>query len=131
MTMHSYPINSAQAAGRILALTIIADGNFAPNELEALHRSGIFQYVELDEPQFRQIVRQLCEDLHASATHGIARLDHGLIDSMLDEIVDSDLRRKLLQVMWRIADADGCLSDSEAVLLSRASATWQAENYFR
>jgi hypothetical protein len=47
-----------------------------------------------------------------------------LIDPLLGEIVDSDLRRKLLQAMWRIADADGWLSDGEAVMCSRAAVAW-------
>lgn len=129
--MRAYPLNSAEAAGRILALTIISDGNFALEELESLCRSRVFESLGLDEAQFRQIVQDLCDDLNATARHGIARLEPGLLDALLGEITDSGLRRTLLHAMCRIADADGWFSDGEAGLLGRASVTWQAENHFR
>lgn len=129
--MRTYPTNSARAAGRILALTIISDGNVAPDELEAMYRSRILQHVSLDEIEFRDVLHELCNDLLASTQHGIVNLEPGLIDRLLQEIEAGDLRRKLLQAMWKIADADDWLSDGEAVLLSRASITWAAETNFR
>ncbi len=129
--MRTYPINSSHAAGRILALTLISDGNLAPEELETLGRSRILDYVSLDELQFRQVLEDLCNDLVATSRHGIAQLEPSLIDALLDEIADAELRRKLLQVMWKIADADDWLSQGEAVLLSRATVAWQAETNFR
>lgn len=129
--MRTYPTNSARAAGRILALTIISDGNVAPDELEAMYRSRILQHVSLDEIEFRDVLHELCNDLLATTMHGIVNLEPGLIDRLLQEIEAGDLRRKLLQAMWKIADADDWLSDGEAVLLSRASITWAAETNFR
>lgn len=129
--MRTYPIDSARAAGRILALTIISDGNVAPDELEALYRSRILQYVSLDALEFREVMHELCNDLLATTRHGIVNLEPGLIDGLLQEIQAGDLRRKLLLAMWKIADADDWLSDGEAVLLSRASITWAAETNFR
>ena len=51
--------------------------------------------------------------------------------SLLEEITDPDLRRKLLQTMWKIADADDWLADGEAVLLARAGTAWSSETNFR
>lgn len=129
--MRIYPTNSARAAGRILALTIICDGNVAPDELEAMYRSRILHYVSLGELEFREVLHELCDDLLATTRHGIVNLEPDLIDRLLQEIEDGDLRRKLLQAMWKIADADDWLSDGEAVLLSRASTAWAAETHFR
>jgi uncharacterized tellurite resistance protein B-like protein len=125
--MRSYPINSPHAAGRILALALISDGNLVPDELETMCRSRILQYVNLDELEFRQVLQDLCNDLMATSRHGIAKLEPSFIDSLLQEIEDGELRRKLLQAMWRIADADDWLSHGEAVLLSRATVAWTAE----
>ena len=61
---------------------------------------------------------------------GVAQLDSALIDELLLEIEQPDLRRQLLQAMWNIADADGWLADGEAVLLARASVMWGAETGF-
>ena len=128
--MRAYQTNSPQAAGRILALAMVVDGNLTPSELRALDRSKILPYIELDVAGFEQLLQDLCDDMLQTVVHGAVQLDHGLIDSLLDEIREPDLRRHLLQAMWAIADADGWLADAEAVLLARASAVWSAETNF-
>jgi uncharacterized tellurite resistance protein B-like protein len=129
--MRSYPINSSHAVGRILALALISDGNLAPDEWDTMFRSRILQHISLDELEFRQVLQDLCNDLMATSRHGFAKLDSSLIDSLLQEVEDGELRRKVLQAMWRIADADDWLSHGEALLLSRATITWSAETNFR
>ncbi len=128
--MRSYAINSPHAAGRILALTMVVDGNLSHSELVALDRTRILKYVTLDHDAFQQLLQELCDDLLTGAVHGVVQLDPGLIDELLLEIAHPDLRRQLLQAMWNIADADGWLADGEAVLLSRASVVWGAETGF-
>lgn len=128
--MRAYAINSPQAAGRLMALTIISDGNVAPAELAAMHRSRILDHVELGEAEFDQVLHDLCNDLLTTTRHGVVQIDPELIDQMLLEIAHPDLRRKLLQAMWKIADADDWLADAEAVLLNRASQAWGAETNF-
>lgn len=129
--MRTYEMNSKQAAGRLLALTMVVDGNLAPSELMALDSSRIFRHVALDAGTFQQLLQELCDDLLTGASHGLVQLDPKLIDQLLTEIDDPALRRQLLQAMWQIADADGWLADGEAILLSRASAQWGAETGFR
>ncbi len=128
--MRAYAINSPHAAGRILALTIISDGNVAPAEMAAMHRSRILEHVELGETEFDQVLHDLCNDLLTTTRHGVVQIDPELIDQMLLEISHPELRRKLLQAMWKIADADDWLASAEAVLLSRASQAWGAETNF-
>ncbi|MBC7684231.1 MAG: TerB family tellurite resistance protein [Bdellovibrionales bacterium] len=129
--MRHYANNSPHAAGRLLALTMVVDGNLAESELSALHRSRILKYVELDQPTFQELLHELCEDLlTCSVRAGQLQLDPGIIDGLLREIDNPDLRRRLLQAMWSIADADGWLADGEAVLLARASVVWAAETHF-
>jgi uncharacterized tellurite resistance protein B-like protein len=129
-TMRSYITNSAQAAGRVLALTMVVDGNLAHSELVALDRTRILKYVEIDHHAFQQLLQELCDDLLTGAVHGVVQLDNRLMDDILLEIEDPELRRQLLQAMWNIADADGFLADGEAVLLTRASIIWGAETGF-
>ncbi|SHH67083.1 TerB family tellurite resistance protein [Massilia sp. CF038] len=128
--MRNYPIDSAQAAGRLLALSMVVDGNLAHSELTALSRSRILQYIDLEQDAFQQLLQELCDDLLTSATYGMVQVERTAIDAMLGEIVQPDLRRRLLQAMWNIADADGWLADGEAVLLGRASSLWSAESNF-
>ncbi len=129
--MRAYEINSKQAAGRLLALTMVVDGNLAPSELLALDKSRILSHVALDPSSFQQLLQELCDDLLTGASHGLVQLNPALIDQLLLEIDQPDLRRQLLRAMWQIADADGWLADGEAVLLARASSQWGAENGFR
>ncbi|MEJ7807636.1 MAG: TerB family tellurite resistance protein [Telluria sp.] len=129
--MRTYSVDSPHAAGRILALTMIVDGNLAGAELAAMDRSKILEHIDLDHAVFQCLLQDLCDDLLTSTSHATVRLDNMLIDSLLSEIVDPDLRRSLLCAMWSIADADGWLADAEAVLLTRASHAWSAETNFR
>jgi len=128
--MRSYSIDSPQAAGRILALMIIVDGNVAASELAALERSKILDQIGLDLAGFQRLLQDLCEDLHTSTLHGALQLDTALINDFLGEIADPHLRRSLLRAMWIISDADGWLADAEARLLTRASNVWSAETSF-
>ena len=129
--MRAYAKDSPQAAGRILALMMIVDGNLASSELQALDRSKILDHIDLDAADFQRLLQDLCDDMLTSTVHGAIQLDNAVIDSLLQEIVEPDLRRKLMHAMWKIADADGWLADGEAVLLSRASTAWSAETNFR
>lgn len=128
--MRHYATNSPHAAGRLLALTMVVDGNVDPTELAALDHARILSQVELDHAAFHDLLQALCEDLVAGASHGVVQLDTPLLDHLLHEIADPKLRRKLLLAMWKIADADGWLADGEAILLARAGVIWGAENGF-
>ena len=128
--MRSYPENSPRAAGRLLALTMISDGHVDLSEIGAVYRSRILEHIGLDDDAFDAVLHELCDDLLATAHHGTIQIDETLIDALLDEIGDPELRRNLLRTMWRLADADGWLADSEAVVLNRAAIRWGAETGF-
>lgn len=129
--MRHYTPNSASAAGRILALAMVVDGQMAASELRALERSRLLEHIDIDLDTFHDLVQDLCYDLLSSSVkHDNVELDPATIDALLDDITDSDLRRELLRGMWNIADADGVLADGEAKLLARACALWAAESRF-
>lgn len=129
--MRHYETDSASAAGRIVALCMVVDGNMAPSELQALQRSRLLEYIDIDIDTFHDLVNELCQDLLSTAVkHEHVVLDEATIDVLLDEIRDPALRRELLRAMWHIADADGVLADAEAKLLSRACRVWSAESRF-
>lgn len=129
--MRHYETDSASAAGRIVALCMVVDGNMAPSELQALQRSRLLDYIDISVDEFHALVTELCEDmLRTSVQHEHVVLDEATIDALLDEIRAPALRRELLRAMWKIADADGVLADAEAKLLSRACSVWAAESRF-
>lgn len=128
--MRSYPKNSPRAAGRLLALTMIVDGNVAPSELKAIYRSRILEHIDLDDDEFDAVLHELCNDLLATARHDTVEVDTDTIDAFLDDVDSPELRRNLLRAMWKLADADGWLADSEAIVLNRAAVRWGAETGF-
>lgn len=129
--MRHYETDSASAAGRLVALCMVVDGNMAPSELQALQRSRLLEYIDIDIDSFHDLVGELCQDmLTSSVKHEHVVLDEETIDALLGEIHDPALRRQLLRAMWSIADADGVLADAEAKLLARACVVWSAESHF-
>ncbi|MFC0170553.1 TerB family tellurite resistance protein [Pseudoduganella danionis] len=129
--MRHYETDSASAAGRILALCMVVDGNLAPAELRALQRTRLLEFIDIDIDTFHDLLSDLCHDmLSTSVKHEHVVLDIATIDALLGEIRAPELRRELLRAMWIIADADGVLADAEARLLARACTVWSAESRF-
>jgi len=129
--MRHYQENSASAAGRIVALAMVVDGALAPAELRALTRTRLLEHIDIDIDTFHGLLEDLCHDLLTSSVEqGHVIIDAATMDSLLAEIGDPDLRRRLLRAMWAIADADGVLADAEATLLARACAMWSVESRF-
>jgi len=124
--MRHYDLNSAQATARILAMAMMVDGNVAPAELKVVENPNTARDFGIDSGMFRQVLEDLCFDLlHTAVCNGAVELSGPLLDSVLSEITEPDLRRRLLNALWRIADADGHMADAEAALLARACALWK------
>ena len=122
--MRSYPTNSTEAVSRLLALAMIVDGHLSPAEVKAMHRSGILQRSAIDEDDFDDVVRDLCEDLLSSATRRCSaevEIDTRLLDTLLGEVEDQALRLSVMQAMLDIVHADSVLDVRETLLSSAHS----------
>ena len=64
--MRTYPIDSPQAAARIVALTVLADGDIGQPELDLLDRLAIHEQLGFDRQEFQTVLDSLCEDLLSS-----------------------------------------------------------------
>jgi uncharacterized tellurite resistance protein B-like protein len=125
--MRSYPTNSTQAVSRLLALTMIVDGHLAPSELKAMRASSVLPQAALDEDEFDDVVRDLCEDLLASAARRCSaevEIDSRLLDSLLGEVDDPALRISVMKAMLDIVHADEVLDARETLLIERAFKAW-------
>lgn len=125
--MRTYPVNSPSAAARIVALTMLADGDLATAEIEALQRAGGCERLGLTPDQMHGVLHALCEDMLEGArvtgteacevdTHALARL--------LGEVDDAALRQRVLALCLAVAEADERISDSEALVLTHAVEHW-------
>jgi uncharacterized tellurite resistance protein B-like protein len=94
-----------------------------------MHRSGILQHVAIDEDEFDDVVRDLCEDLLATAARRCSaevEIDARLLDVLLDEVEDTALRLSLMRAMLEIVHADSVLDVRETLLIERAFKAWSA-----
>ncbi|MBB5204168.1 putative tellurite resistance protein B-like protein [Inhella inkyongensis] len=123
--MRSYPMNSPQAAARIVALTLISDGVASPSEFEALGRMRAAERLGLSATELLQVLRELCEDLLTpQASQWQGAVDSHLLPALLDEVRDPALRAQVLALCVAVAEADAHLSDGEGRLLALTAHHW-------
>lgn len=122
----NYPRNSAEAASRVVAMTMITDANLADGEIEAVDELRLYELLGLTRGQFLDVVRDYCMDLVVEATPGgqVRLLDPARIDFIADHVDDRRLRLGLCAMMLNIIAADGALRDAELAVLARVLARW-------
>ena len=64
--VRKYPKNSPQAAARIVALTIISDGDVNNAEFALLDRLAVHEQLGLDRDALHEVFDTLCADLLSS-----------------------------------------------------------------
>lgn len=127
-----YPMDSPQAAARILALALLADGSIQLSELSMLARRGILLRLGITEAGFDKVIHELCDDLLAgnrATDAGDLLLGRDVLRRILSDIDHPELQRKLLRGVLDIVHADGELAGGEAVLLSVAADCWQIDPF--
>lgn len=125
--MRTYPRNSPQAASRILALTLLADGHFGHAEAVSLQQARAFEALGLQPDELDAALGEFCHDLLASAAlnwSDACFLDPATLSSLMAEIDDPDLRRTLLHLCVTIVEADHQVTDAEAMVLHAAVEHW-------
>ena len=126
--MRNYPRNSPEAAARILALVLIADGHVCATEFAALHRLGAAASLGVPPDALPRIVHTLCEDLLAAAYGSgslMASVDESMLKSLMAEIDDPALQRQVLTLAAAAAAADLHLADGETIVLDAARRHWR------
>ncbi|WP_133649060.1 TerB family tellurite resistance protein [Paraburkholderia flava] len=125
--MRTYPRNSPQAAARIVALVLIADGHVDRYEDAVLEKLNINRELGLGPTEFAWIVQTLCEDrsiAHAPSMPVAAHADSATLDRLLAEIDDPVLRRKTMRLCVAVAAADDYLADGEIATLAAILSAW-------
>ena len=125
--MRSYPRNSPEAAARIVALVLIADGHVCRSESDALNQLDGSRELGLAPDGFSGVVQSLCEDLLLGAYAGgamTAHLDDAALASLMAEVDEPQLQRRALRLAIAVARADRHLAEGEAVVLAAARRYW-------
>ncbi|MEX1166797.1 MAG: TerB family tellurite resistance protein [Hydrogenophaga sp.] len=126
--MRAYAIDSPQAAARLLAMALVADGHFALSELKALDRLETPQRLGISPAEMAAVIDTFCEDLQAiqrSSWGGSAHLDPLVRQHLLSEVRGAQRRAEVQALCAALVSADGCVSDGESELMDANAAAWQ------
>ncbi len=126
--MRAYPIDSPQAAGRLLAMVLVADGHYAPSELKTLDRLGACERLGLSPQGMKAVIDTFCQELMTAQQgqwQGSAGMPPGLRQRLLGEVRNPRLREKVRLLCEAIVLADGHLADSEVEVLEAMADAWR------
>lgn len=125
--MRRYPRNSPQAAARIVALTVLADGDIGESEIELLDRLKVHTQLGLERSELHAVLDTFCEDLLSSLQLAFADacpVDERTLALLMADIDDPDLRVKLLRLCVDLAESDAEVAEGELIVLNSAVEHW-------
>lgn len=125
--MRPYTTNSSEAAARIVALALLADGNITQAELEVLAQQDAYRQLGLKPSELQAVLRDLCEDLLCSAHltwSEACRIDPRALANLMAEIDDPALCRTVLNLCLQVVDADDHVTEGESIVLNAAVEHW-------
>lgn len=125
--MRSYPQNSPEAAARIVAMMMLADGHACHSETAAMDNLPPHESLGISREVLLDVMQDFCQDIQTCGQHRWSDtncLDAQTIRSFMAEIDDPYLRRKLLKLCAAVIEADRHVSEGESLLLGAAVASW-------
>ena len=125
--MRTYPANSPRAAARIVALTVVADGDIGDAEIEFLDRLAVHEQLGLARHELHALLDTFCEDLLSSEQlmwADACPVDERTLAHLMGEIQDPALRLKLLRLCVELAEVDAHVDDGESSVLVAAVEHW-------
>ena len=126
--MRTYPTNSPQAATRLLAMALVADGNYSMTEIRALDRLEAPRRLGLPADEIKSVIDDFCQDLLNAAQGdwgGSAQLDDTTRQALMNEVQDPALRLQIMELCEAVALADGHLAEGEAHMLDALLKAWR------
>ena len=125
--MRTYPRDSARAAARIIALTVLADGDIGEAETALLNRLDVPKQLGLSQSEFHAVIDTFCEDLLSSKQlvwADACPVDERTLADLMGEIESPALRKKLLRLCVEIAEVDDRVTEGESIMLVAAVEQW-------
>ncbi|MGU7843763.1 TerB family tellurite resistance protein [Burkholderia sp. AW33-5] len=127
--MRNYKKNSPQAAARIVAMVLTADGHNCSAEDQMLERLDVARELGLTQGEFLAVIRTFCEDRSlAPYPMSIGGVDAATRAAIVGEIDSPSLRRKLLRICSAVVTADDHLADGEIVVLAAILKQWHLDD---
>ena len=123
--LRPYPRNSAEAAARIVALALVANGRIKAVETAALDALNAHERLGLSRVKWHGVIRDLCADLVSPSSDGDEDgIPSEWLDRMLDEVDDDATRRLVLHLSAAVVDADRHITECESFVLLAAIERW-------
>lgn len=120
-----------QALARLLALSLLANGRMKPCEVEVLCDDGGLAQLGLSESEFFQVLYEFCADVERMpALGGGYVISRDQVQGLLDEITDTTLRERTLDIMYQVMRSDGRLDEGELALLMATLHAWDDTRRF-
>jgi hypothetical protein len=113
-------------AVKLIVLTLIADGQLASREIEAIDRHRIAELLGVERDALIQAVIDHCRGLlerpSAGDTVRVAELER--TEHMLERITDPELQKLTCRAMLVLSKSDGTITLAEQTLLRHALTRW-------
>jgi uncharacterized protein YecA (UPF0149 family) len=125
--MRSYPRNSPQAAARIVALTVVADGDIGQAELDLLERLDVDAQLGLTRHELLDVMDAFCEELLAGQQlkwADVCPVDERTLAELMADIDEPELRMRLLRLCIELAESDDLVAEGEQIVLTAAVEHW-------
>ena len=130
--MRPYPNNSPQAAARIVALAMLADGQASKAESDLLDRLCAHEALGLQPDELHSIVHSMCDDMLATADMNWAdacQVDPRTLAQLMAEIDDAELRLKVQGLCIAVIAADGLVGEGEMTVLRTVVEQWGLQRW--
>jgi hypothetical protein len=125
--MRTYSTDSPEAAARVVALALLADGDLSRVELARLDDLGAHEMLGLTRAELHGVLNDFCYDLLETTrlTWGDAcRVDPLTLSQLLAEVQSPPLRSRVLSLCLAVAEADEVVTDGESLVLVSAVEQW-------
>lgn len=125
--MRNYSVDSPQAAARIVALTLVADGDIGDAEIEWLDRLAVHEQLGLTRLELHAVLDAFCEDLLSSGQLKWADacpVDERTLGDLMADIEDPALRLEVLRLCVELAEVDSHVDEGESIVLVAAVEHW-------
>ncbi len=122
---HRYPRNSPRAAGRVVALALIANGEVKPSEWATLESNQVHEQLGLTKEEWHEVVGDLYIDVASSARSlASSRFDDRMITQVLADVDDPTLQRSVMRLCMAVIHADRQVDEGESAVLRTAIDSW-------
>ena len=126
--MRSYPVNSPEAATRLLAMLLVADGRYTMAEIRAIDQLDAPAQLGLEPLAMTTVIEDFCTDLLADAGGrwtDSTRMEDATRQRLIAEVTDAALQERVWHLCEAIARADGHLADGEVFMLDTLAFSWR------